>query len=229
MKMPKRLWDYNGIRKLEIEPGLIAPATEYGWLHRGSIWLEGESTPHKVVVKQFREETPMDNQRVNHFETAVAKLKKAGAPVIAAKLHKHHDNGAERWVLITKLYEDARGKSAIRSYTELNLRNSTTRAKVLDVIAAMANAGYHPAKDCFGAVQTGKKLEFVLHSLDEFADCERLESTPLDHKPSYEARVREISKLSGVTPREVIAELLARITHNKARQALEEIKQKNKW
>jgi len=85
---------------------------KFGKVFEGRLWLKGQK-PKRVAVKVFNSDTAreyffkpeIDEQSITHYEEAIAKLRRAGVPVLKTGFVKHEGN----WIQVQQLHAISTG------------------------------------------------------------------------------------------------------------------------
>ncbi len=206
----------------------------YGVVYLGKIKFKG-SRPFSVVVKRFKRPLGED---LNRYRAVVERLRRSGAPIPKTGFIQH----LGQWVQVTHAFVGARQTKILeilppaprdKMHEEVAShlkRDKRTRIALIDAIARIVNAGYHPALDSIGAVQTKTGLRFVVHDLDQFVHFQRPKHHPTRFRHDWHSEthfdlrrwIREISS-TGVSRKEVTRELRQRIKHRRALEILGKI------
>lgn len=182
--MPEAEWkEASDVEWLKVSNRQIGEGV-YGKVHIDRIKFKGQR-PARVAVKRFFE--PIDTH-IASYEAVIRKLRASGVEMVKTGFVKHQGE----WVQVQPLFgATAKGSKLKRLFLpqspmrlafnphastidpSINLSDAPTRKRLIAAIAKVTAAGYPPAFDTIGMLETKTTPAFVVHDLDLLAVHER--------------------------------------------------------
>lgn len=198
------------VKRLSISRKEIGRGVQ-GIVYLGRLWFKGRK-PIRVAVKRFK--APIDNH-LSGYRKAVAGLRRAGAPVLKTGFIKHEGE----WVQVQHLFGSTAQRSKIISpFSDFILGRN--KDALLDTIAKIINAGYHPANDAIGLIKTQSGHVPVVYDFDALARGYLRRSLAENMATGIAMWVTELHRATNIPKQQIVSELKKRISHREGKRAL---------